>query len=591
MVEVNNEPKCDFRQHFKDFMSGSAAANVKRARSFSQPRDKNNANGRSSPKRRLSRMEDHEKQVEDARETEAAYRRNRKLYTAGGCTPTSSASGSSVSCSRSASVESSSGVDLKRENSKEDDGEEHKEIGGQAAENHDMDKPVHDEPDNRIADGDNEKRFSKDSDESSEAEPTLIRIDRKSSVTSTASGEYKPPQPKYKPKYNVESTSSTYSYYARVRSRAEVARKREQEQQNGGSSSKITFDEVTTSAPSSTVTTRKFDNNRSNNNNRGWRSKTVEKDMLTTSNSSNSTVNAKVSVASNSEDKTVITVNGYDYGEDNPPVNGLPTANEEQRDDSEVAAILSAAALNSTSIGNKKIEARTSSDSLRVEATKAEDKYSRLSPFNRFRSSLVSGANNNNNSNTTSPTSSNSKVEEPPPTGGRRRTESTSEASGAQRRRFFYRKSRTGPISGSGEAEVNSPDSSPSVSAATSTGALAAATMTAVTVTGIDPHGIRAKSEFTLRRASEAAGADAALAAGVSGSGSGSTSASAAAAAASTSGSGYVRKDNYLLAAAKKWASYDKPNYNTPFNRDSWKRSHRKFNYSRFLTYTRETFV
>ena len=50
-------------------------------------------------------------------------------------------------------------------------------------------------------------------------------------------------------------------------------------------------------------------------------------------------------------------------------------------------------------------------------------------------------------------------------------------------------------------------------------------------------------------------------------------------------------RENHFLSAAKKWAAYDKTPYISPFARDSWKRTHRKFNYSRFLNYTRETFV
>merc|ERR1712150_422075 len=42
-------------------------------------------------------------------------------------------------------------------------------------------------------------------------------------------------------------------------------------------------------------------------------------------------------------------------------------------------------------------------------------------------------------------------------------------------------------------------------------------------------------------------------------------------------------RDNQFLNAAKRWASYDKTPYISPFARDSWKRTHRKFNYSRFL--------
>ena len=41
-------------------------------------------------------------------------------------------------------------------------------------------------------------------------------------------------------------------------------------------------------------------------------------------------------------------------------------------------------------------------------------------------------------------------------------------------------------------------------------------------------------------------------------------------------------RENHFLSAAKKWAAYDKTPYISPFARDSWKRTHRKFNYSRF---------
>ena len=50
-------------------------------------------------------------------------------------------------------------------------------------------------------------------------------------------------------------------------------------------------------------------------------------------------------------------------------------------------------------------------------------------------------------------------------------------------------------------------------------------------------------------------------------------------------------RENQFLASAKRWASYDKTPYVSPFARDSWKRTNKKFNYSRFLNYTRETFV
>ena len=52
-------------------------------------------------------------------------------------------------------------------------------------------------------------------------------------------------------------------------------------------------------------------------------------------------------------------------------------------------------------------------------------------------------------------------------------------------------------------------------------------------------------------------------------------------------------KENLFVNAARRWASYDKPvSYSaTTLTRESWKRTHRKFNYSRFLNYTKETYV
>jgi len=62
-------------------------------------------------------------------------------------------------------------------------------------------------------------------------------------------------------------------------------------------------------------------------------------------------------------------------------------------------------------------------------------------------------------------------------------------------------------------------------------------------------------------------------------------------------------RENHIMNAAKRWASYEKPvNYSaqaaaaaaasaTALNRESWKRTHRKFSYSRFMSYSKETFV
>jgi hypothetical protein len=104
----------------------------------------------------------------------------------------------------------------------------------------------------------------------------------------------------------------------------------------------------------------------------------------------------------------------------------------------------------------------------------------------------------------------------------------------------------------------------------------------------MDRFGIRAKSEFCPRTAANSTsntGSDYP-------NGVGSTSGATSGADGATSGPEIgIKKDNLIVTAAKRWASYDKPTYQTPFTRDNWKRSHRKFNYSRFLNYTRETVV
>lgn len=107
-----------------------------------------------------------------------------------------------------------------------------------------------------------------------------------------------------------------------------------------------------------------------------------------------------------------------------------------------------------------------------------------------------------------------------------------------------------------------------------------------------DRFGIRAKSEFCPRTAANSTsntGSDYVNGVG-SASGQATSDADGATSGAET-GTGSSKKDNLIVTAAKRWASYDKPTYQTPFTRDNWKRSHRKFNYSRFLNYTRETFV
>ena len=233
----------------------------------------------------------------------------------------------------------------------------------------------------------------------------------------------------------------------------------------------------------------------------------------------------------------------------------------------------------------------------------------RLSPFNRFRSSLVMGRDSPKSKNSTPTTPTSSGVDPVAPSSGgphRKRTESETKKEEKPKSRFFYRKSRTGPLPGDG-AEVtptSSAASTTSNSASNLVGSAVHLTLSEEEVSSPgtclnsnnlqdnrpcpDRFGIRAKSEFCPRTAANSTSNTGSDYPATSGAISGTTSG-----ADGTSGTEIpgTKKDNLIVTAAKRWASYDKPTYQTPFTRDNWKRSHRKFNYSRFLNYTRETFV
>ena len=219
------------------------------------------------------------------------------------------------------------------------------------------------------------------------------------------------------------------------------------------------------------------------------------------------------------------------------------------------------------------------SESLKVDSP-AESK-NRLSPFNRFRTSLVMGSNKDTFRKLSNTSTASEEVR------GRIRTESeTSTGKSTEKRRFFYRKSRTGPLPGDGDSSsVASTASNSTTNLGNSHLALSQEEVNHHTAASkaLEPNprfAVRAKSEFSPRTASSTEGVSA-------------TTAPSGGGDYDKSGyqGGSHPKDNLFMAAAKRWASYDKPNYQTPFTRDNWKRSHRKFNYSRFLNYTRETFV
>ena len=373
------------------------------------------------------------------------------------------------------------------------------------------------------------------------------------SQTSINSDAALPPQPpKYKPN-QMSETGNTSMYYARVRTRADLSRKRESLLTGGGDCP---------SAPNSASISRKFDPTA-----RKYRSKTIEIGFTVKENKKEDDL----------ADKEVETI----FSE--PAISNEASASSA----ASIEPLLSSLVITTPPIKSpkKSLESpapKTSSDSLKVRET--ETPKNRLSPFNRFKNSLVMGSTTSSStSSRKTPDSAQSGTKSPPIfSSPRQRTESETSVRSSEKRRFFYRKSRTGPVGSQEETEKSGSIHS---SASNSTSNLSPAQLKEVEIVDETPvrenfrkydnsHAVRAKSEFSPRSAGAA----------------GSSGAGPAGASTATSNE-YVSKDNYFLAAAKRWASYDKPSYNTPFTRDHWRKSHRKFNYSRFLNYTRETFV
>jgi hypothetical protein len=567
VVALNtDQPKCDFRQHFKEFMS--TTTNVKRARSFSQPRDKNNCQSDSEvdqvgSRRGLSRNDSSrtegsvEKCVEDVAETE---KRPTKRQSRQRVNPSPSPSESSSTVS----TQASSSTEIRRTESQRS--------SSQSQAEEDVDKPVllNEHSDNRI---NSESSYEYVTDSSSSLDvitKVTPEVTRKQSVSSV--GSDKPPQPKHKPPGT--DGFSTSSYYARVRSRATAEAIRQKVAAAEEPNNFEAADEaVPASAPNSGVVHRKFDNVRRQ------RSKTVDRDMMST---------AAASTEASSEDPTDIEVEVI-MTEPNLTRSymlAVSPADNKIKIEETYEAVKTTSPNNlmaTASTYSKRIEARTSSDSLRVEELVKEEKISRLSPFNRFRSSLVSGSSTGLTSTARRAEAARRDAAEAVCNGGRSRTESTSNSSDyrtsqEKRSRFFYRKSRTGPLPGetaSGTTEECSVNLTSNHSTTTLSNVdLSASHSAAVMSSDHRNYCVRAKSEFNPRSTAVV-----------------SPTSTAMVTASTTTSSDYVPKNNYFLAAAKRWASYDKPSNNTPFNRDSWKRSHRKFNYSRFLNYTRESFV
>ena len=327
----------------------------------------------------------------------------------------------------------------------------------------------------------------------------------------------KPPQPpKYRPSLDSSSTSS---YYARVRTRASVVASKKME------------DNVPSSAPSSATVSRKFDPNA-----RKFRSKTIEIGFLPEAKMQPQ--EEAVEEADSSLDQEVETILS-----DGPLISN--NVNAKSKTPTSPRPLTASAKVRPPS---------TSTDTLKV-TQEQEVSKSRLSPFNRFRTSLVNPGGGRKNS--TEATGGLSGLGNS--LGARQRTESETKPE-SRKSRFFYRKSRTGPLDGL-EAATTSASSSNSNSTST--------------LEQEEVHNrpsIRAKSEFNPRTSDY-------------------SSTTASTLASSSTSNPSSTKDNLFMAAARKWASYDKPSYQTPFTRDNWKRSHRKFNCSRFLSYTRETFV
>ena len=548
VVDINNEPKHDLRLHFKDFMSTNSNS-CKRARSFSQPRDKQREG---SEVRRTSRNLD--ESVEEQKD--GTDKRKSGAYL------------EAVEKGVADRVQSEKTPLTTSEVINNHDDE---------IDDNNKDKPVLDEPDNR----ETEDNISDCS--SLTSSRRVSRNDSMASISEISSNSNKtqvPPQPKYKPASIQDSGSSTSSYYARIRDRAEVTRRRE-----------VKIEPELSSAPNSCTMARKFETNIYRRTDRKQpdrqRSKTTEIDYVsptTTPKSSSSEGTSALSESTASSNVTIMTTS--DEAADHEVENIM------DKPQNSTKSVIITPPISPTSptknVCGKKLESRTSSDSLKVENNSTEKK-GRLSPFNRFRTSLVSGTASNS-----SPNSISSPRKSSPAASmlggqsgtGRQRTESTSSAGGCdkpEKRRFFYRKSRTGPLDETQGSTTSPASSSTSNSASNLTSNEQQQSLASeaeqpplnqssrsqkLSNSSSTDHPalqrVRAKSEFNPRTAE---------------------------ASTSTSDYGGLVKDNYFLAAAKKWASYDKPSYDTTFSRTNWKRSHRKFNYSRFLNYTRETFV
>ena len=255
VVPINNEPKHDLRSHFKDFMSTNPSTSMcKRARSFSQPRDKQrnstdrdeNAGAARNPKCPESPLVSERKILSSKQTTEAVEKgvsdrvQSEKLLdnstTAAGSIPTtttSSTNGYGVSsngygvydmCARSRVMVTSFDVNSAVNDNASINNSEN---------NSENDKPVYDEyPDNReIEDKTNLRRAS-----------TVSRNNSVGGGSSIENCSKVPPKPKYIPASIQDSAgSSTSSYYARVRTRAEVTRRREsgKNEADGGSTTSV----------------------------------------------------------------------------------------------------------------------------------------------------------------------------------------------------------------------------------------------------------------------------------------------------------------------------------------------------------------
>ncbi len=233
----NNSNEEEFAKHFKSFMTTS----VKRARSFSQPKDRVDGSNKAAKKS----SKDDEEEVKEHKETKdiGAPQEDNSSSSASSTRRSSTSSVTEEKCYiAGADEESDAAYEEADEQHQMDESEspdecellskdeEIKKIESPAKRFLDRRRRLREQKEAKkkaqetargLCNDDNEAEDeeSKQSDEESECKSSLIDTDDPGEESNRRP---RPPQPSYRPKYTIDS-STTYSYYTRLRSRAAAA--------------------------------------------------------------------------------------------------------------------------------------------------------------------------------------------------------------------------------------------------------------------------------------------------------------------------------------------------------------------------------